>query len=501
MEMSVMIVQGKILRIKLLLSCVLILVAGCVPESIDQGVSLNDVHSRLIPTTVAQYYEPQSAREIAAIVKRAKRLGNAVSISGGRHAMGGQQFGEGTTHINLSQFNEVLSLDEKRGLITVESGIQWPVLMQWLLTEQEGREKQWGIRQKQTGADSLSIGGALSANAHGRGLTLKPMIGDVESFNLVDADGIVRECSRDNNRELFGLAIGGYGLFGVITEVTLRLSPRQSLVRDVEMITVDEVPEKVEERIREGYIYGDYQFMTDEASPDFLSRGVFSFYKPTNKVVPDRQSQKKLSKENWIQLYQLAHVNKSKAFDLYSQFYLSTDGQIYWSDTHQLSTYLQGYDGVVDQMLKSRAPGSLMICEYYVPRSRLPDFFKRMGAALIETKANLIYGTVRYIEEDNESYLAWAKQSYACTVINLRVVHDEKGIEEAKKQFRTITDIALDMDGSYFLTYHRWATKDQVLKAYPQFPQFIQKKLQFDPEERFQSEWYRHYRAMFEGSE
>jgi FAD/FMN-containing dehydrogenase len=216
---------------------------------------------------------------------------------------------------------------------------------------------------------------------------------------------------------------------------------------------------------------------------------------------PTGSRKKKLSKENWIQLYHLAHANKSKAFDLYSQFYLSTDGQIYWSDTHQLSTYLQGYDGVVDQMLKSRAPGSLMLCEYYVPRSRLPDFFKRMGAALIETKANLIYGTVRFIEEDNESYLAWARQSYACTVINLRVVHDEKGIKEAKRQFRTITDIALEMDGSYFLTYHRWATKDQVLKAYPQFPQFIQKKLQFDPEERFQSECYRHYRAMFKRSE
>ena len=42
-------------------------------------------------------------------------------------------------------------------------------------------------RLEKDGADRLSIGGALSANAHGRSLTLQPMVGDVESFELIDA--------------------------------------------------------------------------------------------------------------------------------------------------------------------------------------------------------------------------------------------------------------------------------------------------------------------------
>jgi FAD/FMN-containing dehydrogenase len=60
-----------------------------------------------------------------------------------------------------------------------------------------------------------------------------------------------------------------------------------------------------------------------------------------------------------------------------------------------------------------------------------------------------------------------------------------------------LIDLALDRGGSYFLTYHRWARKDQVLKAYPQFPEFLRLKKKYDPDERFQSEWYRHYRKMF----
>jgi FAD/FMN-containing dehydrogenase len=86
---------------------------------------------------------------------------------------------------------------------------------------------QWGINQKQTGADRLCIGGALAANIHSRGIHLKPIINDVESFVLVDANGNTLTCSRRENFELFRLAIGGYGLFGVIASVTLRLAPRR----------------------------------------------------------------------------------------------------------------------------------------------------------------------------------------------------------------------------------------------------------------------------------
>src|SRR5256886_5320481 len=114
----------------------------------------------------------------------------------------------------MGSMRQVLGFDAARGLIDVEAGIEWPELMRHLVNVQQGAAQQWGIRQKQTGADRLSIGGALAANAHGRGLKLKPFIGDVESFVLVEADGVPRTCSRAENAELFRLAIGGDGGVG-----------------------------------------------------------------------------------------------------------------------------------------------------------------------------------------------------------------------------------------------------------------------------------------------
>ena len=138
-----------------------------------------------------------------------------------------------------------------------------------------------------------------------------------------------------------------------------------------------------------------------------------------------------------------------------------------------------------------------MITEVYVPRKHLNDFIEQVRVDAQERGMDIIYGTMRLIEQDDETFLAWAKQSYACVIFNLRVEHDPQGIEKAQGDFQRLIDRALAFDGSYFLTYHRWARKDQVLKAYPQFVEFLKLKLKHDPQEVFQSEWYRHYRAMF----
>ena len=162
-----------------------------------------------------------------------------------------------------------------------------------------------------------------------------------------------------------------------------------------------------------------------------------------------------------------------------------------------MSYYNPAYEDSLRNTIPSYRPGSLMITEVYVPRERIREFSARIAEEARADPFDVIYGTMRLIERDDESFLAWAKQDYACIVVNLRVAHTPEGLAKARRDFQRIIDCALRLGGSYYLTYHRWARKDQVLQAYPQFPEFLRRKLQVDPEERFQSDWYRHYKAMF----
>src|SRR5436189_5050810 len=202
----------------------------------EREIWVNDVHSQLNRTRVRELLTPRTRDELAEIVGSASQRGLPISASGCRHSMGGQQFAADSICIDTRSLDRVISFDQERGLVEAEAGIQWSKLIHACLEAESGKQKQWGIAQKQTGADTFALGGSLSSNVHGRGLAMKPLISNVGSFTLVNADGKSVHCSRAENNELFRLAIGGYGLFGLIDSVTLRLVPRQKLRRVVEII-------------------------------------------------------------------------------------------------------------------------------------------------------------------------------------------------------------------------------------------------------------------------
>jgi len=461
----------------------------------EREIWVNDIHSQLNRTRVRELLLPRSRNELAEIVRSASRKGLPISVSGCRHSMGGQQFATDSICIDTRPLARVISFDQERGLIEAEGGIQWPKLIRTYLDAQQENAKQWGIAQKQTGADTFTLGGSLSSNVHGRGLAMKPLIANIESFTLINADGKSIRCSVDENNELFRVAIGGYGLFGLIDSVTLRLVPRQKLRRVVEIIHAGDLPKRFEERIAQNFLYGDFQFSVDEKSPDFLQRGVFSCYQPIDEHDPI-VAEKKLRNDDWLDLLRLAYTDREKAFKRYSDYYLSTNGQTYWSDTSQLSAYLPNYA----QKLREQIGGeesSLIITEIYVPRADLPDFLAQAAELLRSNRTIVIYGTVRLIEKDDESFLAWAKESYACIIFNLLTLHKPDGIKASARSFRGLIDLAIARGGSYYLTYHKFAKSEQLIACYPQFKQFLNLKRKYDPTERFQSEWYRYYRKLF----
>jgi len=461
---------------------------------------VNDIHSQLNSTRVLEILEPQSQEDVQNIVRTARKNRKAISVAGGRHAMGGQQFGTGTVLIDVRKLKRVLWFDRERGIITVESGIEWPDLIDHYLAAQNGDRQPWGIAQKQTGADRLTMSGTMAANAHGRGLSMKPFISNVESFVLVDAVGTAHTCSRIENQELFRLVNGGYGLFGIVTSLQLGLVPRKKVERVVEIRTVDDLAAGFEKRVSEGFEYGDFQFSIERDADDFMHRGVFSCYRPVPMETPIPAAEKQLSDENWRQLLYLAHTDPKKAFERYSEYYLSTSGQVYWSDTHQLSIYPDNYHREVDKKLHAPYPATEIIGEIDVPRPLLKGFFDEVREDFRRNRVDLIYGTVRIIQRDYESFMPWGKQPYACTIFNLHTVHTPEGIQRSADAFRRLIDMAVRRGGSYYLTYHRDATRKQIESCYPQFAEFLHLKRKYDPEERFQSNWYRDYKTMFADS-
>jgi FAD/FMN-containing dehydrogenase len=466
--------------------------AGAWPS--PQGELVNDIHTGLNPTTVNRVVRPASTPEIQALIKDCRKHGTVISVSGSRHAAGGQQFAADSLLLDMRSMNRVLGLDEKTGILQAEAGIEWPELIQGYLDLQKGNER-WGIHQKQGGADRMTLGGTLSANAHGHALGSGPIVGDVEWIDLILPDGTKQRCSRTENRELFSLAIGGYGLFGVITTVGLRLVPRRKLRRRVEARTTAEAIGLIERRTAAGKPYGYFQYSIDETSPDFLRAGVLTTYEPVSAETP-LGSEGDIDTDTLVSLLQLAHRDRGAAYRRYAKFELAKDGNVEWSDLHQLAAYKPGYHQTVDERAGDGKQGADLIAEVYVPRNELIPFLEDARRILLTSAMPLVYGTVRFIERDKDSFLPWARKRYACVIFCPHTLTDKDAMRKTTGNCQQLMRAAMRRGGSFYLTYNRFATRDDLSQSYPQFPEFLMLKKKYDPMETLQSEWYRYYRDL-----
>ena len=82
--------------------------------------------------------------------------------------------------------------------------------------------------------------------------------------------------------------------------------------------------------------------------------------------------------------------------------------------------------------------------------------------------------------------------------LTLFIAASSAGGASARRPTRfDLIDIGIQHGGSYYPTYHKYATRKQVTTCYPQFSEFLKLKRKYDPTEMFQSDWYRHYKKMF----
>ena len=412
--------------------------------------------------------------------------------------MGGQQFLDGGVLLDARGLNRILELDAERGLVRVEAGILWDDLIRGLREMQQGVSRRWSVVQKQTGADRLSIGGALAANGHGRGLTYKPIVQDVESLDMVGADGVHAPGAAAQRTPSYSVSLSeDTGCSALYTRLRCVSCPLTGCAVWSKSRASSALNLCSEQRIADGFTYGDFQYRTDETSPGFLRDGVMSCYIPVpgDEPLTNEASLNLLSEQDWRGLLYLSHADKARAFDEYARFYMSTNGQTYDSDTFQLSMYIDDYHRELDRSLNSTVKYTETITELYVPLPSLADFMDAAARELRERKANVIYGTIRLIEQDDETFLNWARQPYACIVFNLHVEHTESGIAHTADALRALIDLASERNGQllpHIQQVRHAGAACAVLSAVRRFRSLRQRQLR--PGWRvFSSDWLRAY--------
>ncbi|MEY2412020.1 MAG: hypothetical protein QOD84_626 [Acidobacteriaceae bacterium] len=145
----------------------------------------------------------------------ARQAGLKVTSAGQRHSMGGQSFKQDGLILDMRGLNGI-RLDKERRVVNVQSGATSADVQRVL--DQEGPAV-----QAMQSINIFTVGGTLSVNAHGIAHSPGPVAATVKALHIMLANGEVKSATEKENPELFRLALGGYGLFGVILDADIQV--------------------------------------------------------------------------------------------------------------------------------------------------------------------------------------------------------------------------------------------------------------------------------------
>src|SRR5271154_3267254 len=235
---------------------------------------INDA-SRLDETSVAKIWEvpaDQNAAEeqLAGLLQFARTNHLKVSIAGARHSMGGHVIYPDGIVIDMLPFNR-MELDGTNLVLHVQAGARWSEVIPFL------NKHGLSIEVMQSN-DDFSIGGSLSVNCHGWQFNRPPIDCTVQSFRLMLADGKIVRCSRTENRELFSLVLGGYGLFGIILDADLRIVPNEKFRIERFIVPASDYIKTLAKKIADtndiAMVYGRLRVTANQ----FLSEGIINIF-------------------------------------------------------------------------------------------------------------------------------------------------------------------------------------------------------------------------------
>ena len=154
--------------------------------------------------------------------------------------------------LNIQKFNRVLEFDKTKKIINVEAGISLVELLNFTL-----KQNLW-IPQL-PGYPTITVGGAVASNAHGKSCATHGTIRkSIKKILLFHKKHGWLNLSEDENKEIFELTIGGIGLTGTIVSVTLQLQEIESskfLTKKEIVKNVSECKKLIKENNKDCFIY------------------------------------------------------------------------------------------------------------------------------------------------------------------------------------------------------------------------------------------------------
>lgn len=459
-------------------SCLCALLLALLPGAGTCGPTIiNDV-SQLNPISVPDVVTPTSLEELVAFVAHHD---GPISIGGGRFSQGGQTATESAVQIDMRQFNKVLAFSAPDKEITVQAGITWRKIQEYI------DPYDLALQIMQTYAN-FTVGGALSVNSHGRYIGMGPLVLSVKSIRVVLADGTVVLATPTEHSDVFYGAIGGYGSLGVIAEATLKLTDNVRVERRSQVMPLREYWSFFDTNVRHN---PEIVFHNADIYPNAYDTVRVTSYVRTEKPVTEKA--------------RLVPTDQSYRLDRLLFWIISewpggkwirqhiVDPILFHGERVEWRNYEASYD-VKELEPASRRDSTYVLQEYFVPLGHLKEFVPKMGEILNRRHVNVINISIRHAKPDPGTVMAWARSEVFAYVLYYKQGTGVENRQAVSAWTRELIDTAVSYGGTYYLPYQILATPQEFHAAYPNADRLFELKRQLDPRYKFRNKlWDAYY--------
>jgi FAD/FMN-containing dehydrogenase len=435
---------------------------------------MNDA-SRLNPTPVAKHWRPSSDRQGGLVealrgeLKQAAETGRRVAVGAARHSMGGQSLPRDGVAITFD--DPWFEIDSANMVYRVSAGARWDEVIAKL--------DPLGFSPKVMQSNNdFGVASTFCVNAHGWAVPHGPFGSTVRALRLMLADGSLVECSRSANPELFGLAMGGYGLFGIIVDLDVEMEKNVLLAPTPAVMAAEEFADRfiagVEKDPATLMAYGRLSV----ARRDLFAEALLTTYAAASQQpspLPAATSGGALTPiSNAIYREQIgAEIPKRLRWLMESKVNPSLGSGI--------ATRNSLLNEPVSNLVNPFRARTDILHEYFVLPAHFKEFLAACREVIPPARAEFLNVTLRYVGADETAVMAFAPQTRIAAVMSFSQEMSTAGELDMLQMTERLIDRIVALGGAFYLPYRLHARRDQVEKAYPNVGRFVERKRFYDP--------------------
>ncbi len=443
---------------------------------------LNDA-SLLSQSRIARHVtlreEPREALVAAlrAELRAAEEEGRPVNVGAARHSMGGHAIPREGHAITYA--SDWIEADAETQVMRVHAGARWREVIAAL--------DPLGLSPKVMQSNNdFGVAATFSVNAHGWPTAHPPMGSTVRGLQMVLADGSLVSASRTENPNLFNAAMGGYGLVGLITEMEVEVAPNMLMGPSFREMPAADFAGAFAEAVRAAPMaYG--RFNVDREG--FFEEALLVTYAPVEGELPPAEGSGFMSQAS----RPIFRAQVGSDWIKRRRWWMETELGPRLAGQSTRNSLLNEPVVTLDDRDPTRTD---ILHEYFVAPERYGEFLEAARRIIPASYQELLNITVRWVERDADSLLAYAPDGPRMASV-LLFSQEMTGRAEADmaRMTREMIDAVTAIGGTYYLPYRPHATREQFRRAYPRWEEFVALKRRVDPGLRLRNGFWDNYMA------